>query len=328
MKDILISLQYILGCACFIYSIISNAAFNTIVIEQQASTSIKKLYHRLNSMPNTSMVNRIDWISNQFKGTDYLLGSLGEGPSARYDQFPSYRVDAFDCDTYVNTVIALALADSLTSFQHCLKDLRYKDGKMSYINRNHFTSIDWNINNQKKGILKDITVNIHNQQNKSVALFATTIIDKSNWYAYKTKDAIRLQKENRLKQEQFLDELKSKTRHLNHTPSDLPYIPFTALFPQNNVPDLYLFSQIPSGAIIEIVRPNWNLREVIGTSLNVSHLGFAIWHDNVLYFREASSQYGKVVDVPLITYLKNARASKTIKGINVQIILPKKTINS
>jgi len=131
-------------------------SFNSDDIEKQANLAIKELYHTLNTMQNASMVERINWISNRFKGSIYLLGSLGEGPQARYDQFPTYRVDAFDCDTYVNTVLALALdtvlalalGTTLETFQQCLKFSRYKDGKQSYLNRNHFTSLDWNANNQ------------------------------------------------------------------------------------------------------------------------------------------------------------------------------------
>ena len=68
------------------------------------------------------------------------------------------------------------------------------------------------------------------------------------------------------------------------------------------------------------------MRERIGTSLNISHLGFAIWSNKKLYFRQASSQYGKIVDVPLIDYLQEqTRTSPTIKGINIQVLVPTKT---
>lgn len=304
------------GSSC--YAIDSNA------LEQQANSSIRELYHTLNTMPNSSMTERIDWISSQFKGTPYVLGSLGEGASARYDQFPRYRIDGFDCDTYVNTVLALATANSLETFQQCLKYTRYNEGKISYINRNHFTSIDWNRNNQLRGLLKDITLNIRDKQKKSVALYAKAMINKPGWYAHKNLDTIRLVHENKAEQAKRLAELKQKGSALQTTPSTIPYIPLSALFSEGGEPNLYLFNQIPSGSIIEIVRPNWDLRKIIGTSLNISHLGFAIKINNQLYFRQASSQYGKVVDVPLIDYLKGALKSPTIKGINIQIVVPKK----
>lgn len=318
LKSILAITLFIIGC--------SSYAIDSKAIEQQADGSIKELYHTLNTMPNTSMAERIDWFSGQFKGTPYILGSLGEGPNARYDQYPQYRIDGFDCDTYVNTILALALANSLDTFKQCLEYSRYKDGTISYLNRNHFTSIDWNANNQQRGMLKDITLSIKDKQNKSVALYAKALINKAGWYAHKNIDAIRLQNENRSEQEKRLAELKTKGSQLKTTPSKIPYLPLTALFPKKDEPDLYLFSQIPTGSIIEIVRPDWDLRQLIGTSLNISHLGFAIRINGQLYFRQASSQLGKVVDVPLIDYLKEALKSPTIKGINVQIVLPEKPV--
>lgn len=320
-------LKYLIFITCFFISFFSHAIDST-ALEEQANSSIKELYHTLNTMPNTSMAERIDWISNHFSGTVYELGSLGEGPKARFDQYPQYRVDAFDCDTYVNTVLSLALANSLETFQKCLKLTRYKQGKMTYINRNHFTSIDWNKNNQQRGVLKDFTLNIKDKKNKSVALYAVTIINKPTWYAHKDLSTIRLQNENKEQQEKLLAELKIKGSRLKTTQSKLPYLPFTALFGENNKPNLYLFSQIPSGAIIEIVRPNWDLRQLIGTSLDISHLGFAIKIKDQLYFRQASSKQGKVIDVPLIEYLKEAQSSPTIKGINVQVVVPAKPVTA
>ncbi len=38
-------------------------------------------------------------VSEEFLGKPYILGALGEGPKARYDQFPAYRVECFDCVT-------------------------------------------------------------------------------------------------------------------------------------------------------------------------------------------------------------------------------------
>ncbi len=301
-------------------------ALNSQHIEEQADATIKQLYHTLHTMPNTSMGNRIDWISAYFKGIPYVLNPLGEGPKARYDQYPRYRVDAFDCDTYVNTVLALALANSLGSFQQSIKQIRYKNGHVAYLYRNHFTSIDWNRNNQNRGVLKDITTTIIDKNEQPVALIATAMIDKPSWYQHKTLKIIRLQKGTKAEKQKRLQELQKKGSKLEITESNIPYIPLTALFSKKNEPNTYLFSQIPNGAVIEIVRPNWNLKKEIGTALNVSHLGFGIWIRGQLFFREASSKEGKVVDVPLINYLKEALTSPTIKGINIQIV-DKKLVN-
>jgi len=71
---------------------------------------------------------------------------------------------------------------------------------------------------------------------------------------------------------------------------------------------------------MEIVRPNWNLQDKIGTNLHISHLGFIIWQDNQPYFRHASSESKKVVNVSLKSYLKDMLKSPTIKGVNIQIV--------
>jgi hypothetical protein len=320
MKYMFTPLKNLALIGCFIGSITSHA-FNSDTTQKQANVLIEKLYHKLNHMPNNSMPKRIGWISKQFLGTPYVLGSLGEGPHARYDQFPQYRVDAFDCDTYVNTIISLALANSLPSFQQRMKQMRYHHGTVSYIQRMHFTGLDWNQEHQQAGIFKDITLSITDKNRRPVAQFALATIEKPNWYAHKNVDTIRLQNSDKTKENLRLTELKAKGAQLTVAIEKVPYLPLTALFPEKNKPNMHLFSQIPDGAIIEIVRPNWNLREEIGTALNISHLGFAIRIGDQLYFREASSEYGKVVDVPLVDYLKKALESPTIKGINVQIII-------
>lgn len=324
MKNTLTSLKKLV-LAISILACIGSHAFDSSAIEKQADSAIKELYHKLNNMPNISMAARIDWISKHFLGAPYLLGSLGEGPLARYDQFPQYRIDAFDCDTYVNTVVALALANSLPSFQQCIKKMRYTYGNVSYIQRTHFTGLDWNQYHQQTGIFKDITPQIKNKQKHSVTKMATALIDKPNWYAYKTINTIRLQNTPPAEQEKRLRELKAKGAKLKVATENVPYIPLTALFPEKDKPDLHLFAQIPNGAIVEIVRPNWNIHDKIGTTLNISHLGFAIWDKNVLYFREASKD-DKVIDIPLIDYLKQTLNNPTIKGINVQIIVPTQPI--
>ena len=134
-------------------------------------------------------------------------------------------------------------------------------------------------------------------------------------------DTIRITSSKK-EQKRRLEELKNKGRLIRTETEKVPYIPLNKLFIDGKKPDLKLFSQIPQGAIIEIVRPNWDLRAKIGTALNISHLGFAIWKGQVLYFRQASSERGKTVDIPLVSYLQKALSSPTIKGINIQTVIP------
>ncbi|MGQ3888517.1 N-acetylmuramoyl-L-alanine amidase-like domain-containing protein [Legionella sp. CNM-1927-20] len=296
--------------------------------EQEANVAIKQLYHTLNNNIKLDMPSRIEKISASFLGKPYILGSLGEGATALFDQFPQYRIDGFDCETYVTTVIALALANQLDDFTQCLKKIRYHQGQVDYLTRNHFTGLDWNTNNQRQGFIKDITVTFKDKNNKPIAQVATALIDKPAWYQYKSLETIRLKQHDDKEQAKRLDKLKKMGGQLSRSKEQVPYLPLTAFFNDEGKPNYALFNQIPNGAIIEIVRPNWDLSKKIGTRLNISHLGFAFRKDGQLIFRQASSEYGKVVDVSLISYLKKATESPTIKGINVQIIIPREPLNN
>lgn len=294
--------------------------------EQEANKIVSKLYHSLNDKPKFTMPVRLEQISAQFLGRPYLLGALGEGRDARFDQGPLYRTDAFDCETYVTTVLALALADNDTTFKQCLRKIRYEKGQISFISRNHFTSLDWNKNNQKQGFLKDITLSFHDELGKPVAKIASALIDKPSWYKHLTPEILRIHSADSKEQITRLADLKARGAKLTAKQTEIAYIPLTALFNSQGQANALLFAQIPEAAIIEIVRPNWNLREKIGTNLNVSHLGFAFWKKGTLFFREASAIHHKIIDIPLIDYLSQARSSPTIKGINVQVVLPQKPL--
>lgn len=289
--------------------------------EQSADITIRQLYHSPSILPKSNLSARIAVISRLFLNAPYALGALGEGPQGRYDQSPLYRTDAFDCETYVDTVLALALAHDLPSFQQKIRQIRYKNGHVSFIDRNHFTCLDWNRNNQRQGLVKDITPRLRDANHHAVALTAAALIDKPNWYQHLPISIIRLPNASSKEQATRLVALRQSGRPLPRAVSTLSYIPLSALFDHAGHANIPLFNQIPHGAIIELIRPNWDLKQQIGTHLNVSHLGFAIWDNGKLMFRHATSTQAHVVEVSLIDYLRETRKSPTIKGINIQVAI-------
>lgn len=297
--------------------LICESAFSYTEAEQ----TIHQLYHTLNAKP-TPMATRLDYISQLFLNKPYEGNALGEGAGAFYDQGPVYRTDAFDCETYVDTVVALALASDLNHFKQCIKHIRYENGDVSFIKRNHFASLDWNQNNQRSGVFQDITTSLMNQKGEPAALFAKTLINKPEWYKQLDKDRIRLPQASPEEQIKQLHALRRESKHLKAQRVSTPYIPLTALFDKQGTPNQALFDQIPDGAIVEIIRPNWNLVTRIGTRLNVSHMGFVFRKNGELRFRHASLLKKKVSDMSLVNYLEKARTSPTIRGINIQILLP------
>lgn len=288
--------------------------------ELSADKTIQQLYHSLSIKPKSDISQRVAAISAQFLEKPYLLGALGEGIQGDFDQAPLYRVDAFDCQTYVDTVLALALANNLTSFKNYIRQVRYKNGLVSFVHRNHFTCLDWNINNQRQGFLTDITANFHDKHGRPVAKTARALVDKPSWYAHFPPSRIRIKNASPTEQAKRLVSLKQKGSSLPRAVSTIAYIPLSTLFNAHGDANTFIFNQIPNAAIIEIVRPNWDLEQQIGTRLNVSHLGFAVWVNGVLMFRAATSTNHRVMDCPLIDYLRETQKSPTIRGINVQVI--------
>lgn len=308
-------------CTAWFYFMPQLQAIRSNAITPQEK-KLNALYHTLHQNPNWSMLARLDYISASFLNAPYALSPLGEGENARYNQSPLFCMHQFDCQTYVETVIALAIASTETVFKHCMNRIRYKNGQVGFITRNHFTSLDWNPNNQKAGFLKDITREIHAANHHSIARIASALINKPAWYQHLTSQQIHLPSNNKRQVTASLNELKQLGQLFSPAEASIPYLDFADLFDAQGQPNLFIFSQIPSGSIIEIVRPSWDLRTQIGTHLNISHLGLVFWKKDTLWFREASSQEKKVIEVPFIAYLKRARLSPTIKGINIQIILP------
>lgn len=315
--------KQLLLASCFTLLSQPSVAIQTDLDQAHTDKTIHQLYHNLNSKPIPDISSRLEAISAQFLGKPYLLGALGEGPAGDYDQYPLYRADAFDCETYVDTVLALALANNPHQFEIYINQVRYRDGNVSFTDRNHFTCLDWNQNNQRQGFVKDITTTIRNQQNQPVAKFAHALINKPSWYDHMSTKNIRLSNATLKEQSQRLQSLKIAGSQLKTTLSSIAYVPFSALFDKTGKANMYLFNQIPNAAIVEIIRPNWDLTKEIGTHLNVSHLGFVFWKNGTLIFRQASSTLKGVVDVPLIEYLRKAQKSPTIRGINIQIIIKK-----
>lgn len=282
---------------------------------------IMQLYRQLSTLSGQQPLNRLQQLSAYFLGKPYLLGALGEGDNGRFDQNPLYRIDSFDCLTYVNTILALLFSNNLNDFQKKMVALNYRYSKIAYENRHHFVSIDWNPENYRLGFLCDITQQIKGENNESIAVVAETLIDRTSWFFYHQLNNIKIWPPlNSKEQKQRLQELRALGNQFIPEISRLLYLPMTQLFDENGKPKFSIFAQIPSGSIVEIIRPNWDLHEKIGTCLDVSHLGFAIWQENVLIFREASSRLRKVADTPLIFYLQDYINHPSIKGINIQLI--------
>ena len=291
--------------------------------EAAAIEYFNKLYHATSQNPSPNVSERLNQFSQLLLRKPYLLNPLGEGPNADFDKRPRFRADGFDCETFITTLIALSLANNTDEFIILMKKIRYQSDTYQYLNRNHFTGLDWNQYNQKNGFIKDITSTILAPNNTLAAENATATINKSNWIRQTAAQRVYLPGSSLADKKSAIQKLIHKSKSIPNRISTIPYIPFRHLFDKNNLPIKSVWQQIPSGAIVEIVRPNWALQKRIGTNINVSHLGIVFWNKGVLWFRHASTEKKQVIELPLEQYLRKAQLSPTIKGINLQIVLDK-----
>lgn len=93
-------------------------------------------------------------ISEKFLGCPYVANSLGGGPDL--PEALVVKLDGFDCVTYMETVLALALSESIEQFKENLLRIRYHNSEVDWHTRNHYTS-DWWRNNEKLGLIENLT---------------------------------------------------------------------------------------------------------------------------------------------------------------------------
>jgi len=88
-------------------------------------------------------------------GQPYELYLLGEMPFEPYDPQPLYCLGKSDCVVYVEHTYAMALAHNWSGFMRLLQRIRYRDGQIGVVTRNHYTEADWNVSNC--WLVEDIT---------------------------------------------------------------------------------------------------------------------------------------------------------------------------
>lgn len=259
-------------------------------------------------------IQRLDTFSGKFVGFPYgKNGPLGEGPDGLYDQDPLYRFDTFDCTTYVETIMALAFARDVDSFEKTLDHIRYKDGVIGYLTRNHFTDLQWIPFNIQNGMMEDITTEVYARTKTAEAL-----INFPGWIRSIKTSQLVLPLFSQEEKELRLAELHQEADFYSPEIARLPYIAIKDIL---NSPKI--LNQIPHGAVVNFVRPNWDLTREAGTHQNISHQGFLFRSGKNLYLRHASTG-GRVENILFIDYLKKFANHPTLKGIHLMKIIPRK----
>lgn len=242
-----------------------------------------------------STQQKIVEISGYFLNDPYQLEPLGEGKQGKFNQEPIYRFDKFDCETYVDTVLALSKSTNIFEFEQDILNIRYKSGRPNFFDRNHFPSADWIPNNVRKNYIHYLFIPnyVYSELNGE--------IDKKQFYNNMDISRIKIPKISPAEKLSKLNQLRSYSQVVQNVAVKLSYIPL------RDVPAEMQY--IPSGAIIMIVKPR--------QTVLISHMGFGIWKNNELYLRSASSMKNRVADVNLLHYLQYESQFNPVIGIAV-----------
>lgn len=259
----------------------------------------------------TDIKNRLDLFSKSFLGLPYgTFGPLGEGEKGRYDQDPLYRFDTFDCTTYVETIISLTLSKDVVEFEEKMNLIRYENGEIDFLKRNHFPSLQWIPFNEDNGLLTEINDLVLPKSEQKVA---EAVINIPGWLTHIKIEEIRVPAASLDERKLLLEELHQLANSYSPVVAKLNYIPISTL-----IKNPTLLSKIPEGSIVNIVRPNWDLTSTAGTHMNVSHQGFIFKKGKELILRHASSSAEKqVMESNLFEYLRKFENHPTLKGIHL-----------
>lgn len=218
-------------------------------------------------------------------GVPYVAGTL----DGNEEEQLVVHVDQLDCTTFVETVLALCIADkrgerSFDGFKKALIDVRYRNGILDgYASRLHYFS-DWIRNNEQMGFVKECTSETACSQPKELWLdFMTTHVDS---YLPMKKDSA------------LVEVMAAQEKNWQGTV--VSYIPKEKL---NLSPEEL---KIKDGDILAMVT---NIK-----GLDIVHVGFAFWKDNQLHLLHASSVAKKVIEDPQTQY-ESSKKTKAHIGV-------------
>jgi hypothetical protein len=135
----------------------------------------------------TDLGERIVRISESFLGRPYVEGSLGGG--ADLTEEIRVSLDAFDCVTYIETVLALALARTVEEFVDRIREIRYDGGTVDWFHRNHYM-VDWARNNEKRGLLANVTTGAATLQKTCTLTLIPGLPERTATFEYFPKQSL------------------------------------------------------------------------------------------------------------------------------------------
>lgn len=255
-------------------------------LQANDSIRVEKWLNEAHALPKDSC--RTLHFAKQMLGVPYVAGTLDGNSSEEL----VIRTDALDCTTFVETVLALCIADrrdarSFAGFKKALTDVRYREGVLNgYASRLHYFT-DWIRDNEQMGFVKECTSEATCAQSQELWLdFMSTHPDSY----------LPMKQDSSLVKEIALLEKNWQGVQVAYIPKDKLNLPSEEL-------------KIKDGDILAITT---NIK-----GLDVVHVGFAFWKGEKLHLLHASSVAKKVIEDPLslYEYSKNKKAHTGVRAM-------------
>lgn len=300
------------------YTVLDAAQYQQNI--NNARAKIQILLNSLKAAHHNNTNDRIAFIVQHLLDIPYIFtGAMGEGdwqptsstyqPGAMHvKQDPVYRLDGLDCQTFVQVVMGLLYSKDLNEFDQNIIKISYgaagnpSNDAVHYFNRNNFVDGDWNPINQRNGWLTDVTAD---------AATTSAKITRQNWFLFQQKNlATSVRVLDKAAGPPMAKRFITTYSMLNYPHFDeenvsITYIPKEKIaIKQSDAsyqPNQVLLDQIPTPAVIEIVRDvkKWtiagkNIKDLIGSELNISHMGLLyrkLFHYGDLIYHKITCTY-------------------------------------
>lgn len=260
----------------------------SVLASENDSIRVERWLQEAVSLPKDSC--RTLHFAKQMLGIPYVAGTLDGNPCEKL----VIHTDKADCTTFVETVLALAIADKegkrdFKSFQELLMKIRYRNGVLDgYVSRLHYFS-DWIRDNERMGIVEECTSQTACSQSQELWL---------NFMSTHSDSYLPMKQNTSLIQEIACQEKDWQGILVSYIPKE-----------KLNLSSEYL--KIKNGDILAITT---NIK-----GLDVVHVGFAFWVGEELHLLHASSAAGKVIEdsQSLYEYSKNKKAHTGVRAMRV-----------
>ncbi|MCF2444598.1 DUF1460 domain-containing protein [Dyadobacter sp. CY345] len=142
-------------------AILSVVAFSLFILStqnSQAQSTPQKVFAQKMELPgNGDLGTQVLRMAESFLGTPYVASTLEGNPTEKL----VCRFDGLDCTTLVENSLALAISKNenlnYEGYKTELTKIRYRNGVIDgYPSRLHYV-FDWMYENEKRGLLEDIT---------------------------------------------------------------------------------------------------------------------------------------------------------------------------